>query len=389
VFVSSLSLLIRAYNRARRQAEILLSALCKKAEPALSSECAGCANGPSVGIGDIKSADAAGPPVLTQAEVEREIEEAKTFTPPLEHLIIATTAPQDANIQAFARELSTQHAELGLFKVHVLAWPEIKARLVKHKAILGRFYPSASGTAVHFHESVSAMRDLIEQLSNYRFAISSLLGAVVVLGVIWTALWVLMQGDRAFVALRALEFDPSIPLADKRVRIVLTLKNSGGNYATIEGMATDRKNQLPTEPKYELANITPVDIPAGEELRIISDFGPVPLVFTQQELTAGETSLKVVGFVRYRSNLFNWFLFGNAVLGFCYVWDPHDTDIGNFSVCREKQFSYRYNYRFSDGISIEEVPMLTVGAQTVSPTTAPLRFPDPRFPIKQLETRIQ
>jgi hypothetical protein len=37
VFVSSLSLLIRAYNRARCQAEILLSALRKKAEPALGT----------------------------------------------------------------------------------------------------------------------------------------------------------------------------------------------------------------------------------------------------------------------------------------------------------------------------------------------------------------
>ena len=38
MFVSSLSLLIRAYNRARWQAEILLSAMCKKAEPALTHD---------------------------------------------------------------------------------------------------------------------------------------------------------------------------------------------------------------------------------------------------------------------------------------------------------------------------------------------------------------
>src|SRR5262249_40319117 len=92
----------------------------------------------------VKSADATGNPVLSRAEIEHEVAEAKNFVPPLEHLIIATTAPQDANIQTFVRDLNARHVKLGLFKVDVLAWPEIKARLVKHEAVLERFYPGTS-----------------------------------------------------------------------------------------------------------------------------------------------------------------------------------------------------------------------------------------------------
>jgi len=260
----------------------------------------------------LKSADGTRPPVLTQTEVEHEVAEAKTFTPPLEHLIVATTAPQDAHIQAFARQLSARHAEVGLFKVDVLAWPELKARLAKHEAILGRFYPSASATTVRIDEGVSAIREMVEQLSIYRFPVFTLVGTLVVLVTIWIALWVALQGDRAFVSISAVEFDPPVPLADKRVRIAITLKNSGRSYAKIEGMATDRKNELPAVPKYEVANITPVDIPVGEELRIISDVGVVPLVFTQHELDSlknEEKSFRIVGFVEYSSGILRWAIF--------------------------------------------------------------------------------
>jgi hypothetical protein len=93
----------------------------------------------------LKTADASRPAMLTKAEVRREVDEARKFTPPLEHLIIATTAPADVKIQAFVRVLSDRHAADGMFRIDVLAWPEIQARLAKHSVLIDRFYPGARG----------------------------------------------------------------------------------------------------------------------------------------------------------------------------------------------------------------------------------------------------
>lgn len=78
---------------------------------------------------------------LTSAEIEREVSEAKKFEPPLEHLIVATTAAADTKIQAAARAISNRNADQGLFRVDVLAWPEILTRLLKHEALLNRYFP--------------------------------------------------------------------------------------------------------------------------------------------------------------------------------------------------------------------------------------------------------
>lgn len=79
--------------------------------------------------------------LLTSSELRREVIEAKRFDPPLEHLIVATTAPLDTKIQAVARSISEQNAAQGIFRVDVLAWPEILARLFKHETLLNRYYP--------------------------------------------------------------------------------------------------------------------------------------------------------------------------------------------------------------------------------------------------------
>ena len=78
---------------------------------------------------------------LTSAELEHEVSQAKKFRPQLEHLTVATTAAADTKIQAAAREISDRNAAAGLFRVDVLAWPEILARLFKHDELLNRYYP--------------------------------------------------------------------------------------------------------------------------------------------------------------------------------------------------------------------------------------------------------
>jgi tetratricopeptide (TPR) repeat protein len=111
----------------------------------------------------LKSGDTAGPPILTRDEVEEEVAEAKGFAPPLKHLIIATTAPSDANIQVFVRELSERHGRLGLFQIDVMAWPEIKARLAKHEPVLERYYPGAGARLARIEEMLASLADQVSR----------------------------------------------------------------------------------------------------------------------------------------------------------------------------------------------------------------------------------
>jgi hypothetical protein len=52
---------------------------------------------------------------LTVEEVDAIIEDAKTFTPPLNELIIATTADRDPALQSHVTRVTQAHKALGLF----------------------------------------------------------------------------------------------------------------------------------------------------------------------------------------------------------------------------------------------------------------------------------
>lgn len=62
---------------------------------------------------------------FTEKEILAEIEEAKTFEPPLKKLYLATTAPNDAKTQVFVRRKNQEHIEQGLFEVYIFGWESI------------------------------------------------------------------------------------------------------------------------------------------------------------------------------------------------------------------------------------------------------------------------
>ena len=66
---------------------------------------------------------------LTEEEVKIEIESAKHFSPKLSEFIIATTAVKDAKIESFARKVTIEHQNQGLFSVHIFGWEDIVSRL--------------------------------------------------------------------------------------------------------------------------------------------------------------------------------------------------------------------------------------------------------------------
>ncbi len=62
---------------------------------------------------------------LSKNEIDREIELAKSFTPPLAKLLIATTANKDSQIEEYIRIKNLENRQKGLFEIHIFSWEDI------------------------------------------------------------------------------------------------------------------------------------------------------------------------------------------------------------------------------------------------------------------------
>ena len=102
----------------------------------------------------------------TRDELMAEIAKAESFTPTLEHWIFATTAPVDGRLQEFARELSAQRKERGLFVVEVLGWKEIQALMAEHSEVIADFYPEHADHIPKVIEALTALPELTAKLTN-------------------------------------------------------------------------------------------------------------------------------------------------------------------------------------------------------------------------------
>ena len=78
---------------------------------------------------------------LTVRELEREVEEALAFQPPLTLFILATSGPADARVQQRAREISDRHKAQGRFKVEIWSWADIWRELYGREALFRRILP--------------------------------------------------------------------------------------------------------------------------------------------------------------------------------------------------------------------------------------------------------
>jgi hypothetical protein len=78
---------------------------------------------------------------VTKAELIAEIGKADKFEPALEHWVLATTAPADAEIARVAREISVSRESHDRFTVQVMGWSDIESLLFRHVAVLEQFYP--------------------------------------------------------------------------------------------------------------------------------------------------------------------------------------------------------------------------------------------------------
>lgn len=78
---------------------------------------------------------------VTPAELEEEVEKARSFSPRIEWFTLVTTARSDQNIQQHARQLTERHKKLGLFGVEVMSWDEVQARLAHFPDVVRTHYP--------------------------------------------------------------------------------------------------------------------------------------------------------------------------------------------------------------------------------------------------------
>lgn len=78
---------------------------------------------------------------ITLAMVKDEIENAESFTPPLNHLYIATTAANDSVLQKEVRRLSRTRAKSGKFRVDILFWNDVADDLAKDDGVFFAHYP--------------------------------------------------------------------------------------------------------------------------------------------------------------------------------------------------------------------------------------------------------
>ena len=105
---------------------------------------------------------------FTEEQIDKEVEKAKTFEPPLKKFYLTTTAVNDSKIQAYVRKKNIEHIKLGIFEVHLFCWETIVDLIDENKRthdwfVKSQNYKSDKSIKVTFQD------DSIELLLKPRF----------------------------------------------------------------------------------------------------------------------------------------------------------------------------------------------------------------------------
>lgn len=91
---------------------------------------------------------------LTKLEIEKEIEKAKSFKPPLKKLYFTTTAVKNSDIEQFIREKNIEHIENRLFNVELYSWEDI-VDLIDENQRTHDYYVNSLNFKTHSSVSIS------------------------------------------------------------------------------------------------------------------------------------------------------------------------------------------------------------------------------------------
>ena len=105
---------------------------------------------------------------ITKTELEKEVENAKNFTPSLSKFIVATTGQRDQKIQTLAREITEKHREEGLFSVQVSFWEDIREKSIEYPKIIERHYEYISNAKIS-----EEIKEIKEEVNRSTSSISS------------------------------------------------------------------------------------------------------------------------------------------------------------------------------------------------------------------------
>ena len=103
--------------------------------------------------------------ILTEKEINVEIEKAKAFKPQLKKLYFTTTANKDERVEEFVRLKNVQHIEGNLFEVHLFCWEDI-AYLIEQNKRANDWYVRKINFATNF--KVCVVLDNNEDLKEFR-----------------------------------------------------------------------------------------------------------------------------------------------------------------------------------------------------------------------------
>ncbi|MEC3909682.1 hypothetical protein U5A82_04140 [Sphingobium sp. CR2-8] len=121
------------------------------------------------------------PTAVTEKELRAEVAKARTFQPPLEVFILATTGPNDQALQQVARQISADHAKIGLFEVRFTGWKTLRNLVADHQDVLLKYYSDLAPvdvagqiaeishqSAAGFEQTHKLMRTMIQTMSDVR-----------------------------------------------------------------------------------------------------------------------------------------------------------------------------------------------------------------------------
>lgn len=82
---------------------------------------------------------------VTETELRAEVEKSRNFTPQISDFILVTTAPDDAAIEAVAREITAEREKEGNpLNVSIWGWGALEARISQYPKALEAFHPDAT-----------------------------------------------------------------------------------------------------------------------------------------------------------------------------------------------------------------------------------------------------
>lgn len=99
----------------------------------------------------------------TTTEVLKELALAETFVPKLGHWTFATTAPDDAKLQAFVRTLSAKRVAEGKFPIDIIGWGTILGLMAEHPSVIETHYREHGR---QLSEVIDEIRELVASSSH-------------------------------------------------------------------------------------------------------------------------------------------------------------------------------------------------------------------------------